>query len=69
MKLQFGPFLIMLVLLPAPLAWSQASSSDSSQSGSAESSPQQPSSDGPQPVFTHPEDAAAVGHAGRSDST
>jgi len=56
MKLQFGPFLVILALLSARLAWSQAGSSDSSQSGSAESSQQQQASDGPQPVFTHPEE-------------
>src|SRR5271157_1140401 len=55
MKLQFGPFLITLVLLSAAPAWSQAGSADSPQSGSSDSSQQQ-SSNGPQPVFTHPED-------------
>lgn len=55
MKLQFGPFLIALALLSAPPAWSQAGSADSPQSGSIDSSQQQPSN-GPQPVFTHPED-------------
>ena len=55
MKLQLEPLLVILALLSAPLAWSQAGSSDSSQSGSADSSQQQ-SSDGPQPVFTHPEE-------------
>jgi len=38
-----------------PLAWSQVGSSDSPQSGSTDSSQQQ-AADGPQPVFTHPED-------------
>jgi len=55
MKLRFGPFLVTLAFLSAPLAWSQAGSADSSQSGSADSSQQQ-SASGPQPVFTHPED-------------
>ena len=64
MKLQFGPFLVMTALLTVPFAWSQSGSSDSSQSSPAqsssqsspaESSPQQQASDGPQPVFTHPE--------------
>ena len=47
MKLRFGRFLITLAVLSAPVAWSQAGSADSSQ---------QQSSNGPQPVFTHPED-------------
>src|SRR5271165_7202020 len=55
MRLRFGRFLVTLAVLSAPLAWSQAGSADSSQSGSADSSQQQ-SSNGPQPVFTHPED-------------
>src|SRR5271167_1204712 len=54
MKLKLGPFLITVALLSAPPAWSQASSADSPQSGSIDSSQQQ-SSNGPQPVFTHPE--------------
>src|SRR5271165_2586165 len=55
MRLQLGPFLVFTALLSAPLAWSQAGSSDAPQSGAAGSSQQQ-SSDGPQPVFTHPEE-------------
>jgi hypothetical protein len=54
MKLQFGPFLVITALLSAPPAWSQSGTGDSSQSAPAESSPQQ-ASEGPQPVFTHPE--------------
>src|SRR5208283_5247444 len=55
MKLQFGLFPAVLALLWVPLAWSQVGSSDSPQSGSTDSSQQQ-AADGPQPVFTHPED-------------
>jgi hypothetical protein len=54
MKLQFGPFLVITALLSAPFAWPQAGSNDSSQNGTAESSPQQAAT-GPQPVFNHPE--------------
>ena len=67
MKIQFGPFLIVLALLAAPLAWpqsgsggsssggsSQSGSSDSSQNGASDSS-QSPESSGPKQVFTHPE--------------
>jgi len=55
MKLQFRPFLVIVVLLWVPLAWSQLGSNDSSQSAPAEpAQPQAPA--GPQPVFTHPED-------------
>src|SRR5271167_472651 len=55
MTLQFGPFSVVLVLLWVPVAWAQVGSSDAPQSGSTGSSQQQ-SADGPQPVFTHPED-------------
>jgi hypothetical protein len=55
MTLQIGLFLLTLVVLWAPLSWSQVGSGDSSQSSSTASSQQQ-SADGPQPVFTHPED-------------
>src|SRR5271165_4884416 len=55
MRLQLGPFLVFTALLSAPLAWSQTGSSDAPQSGSADLSQQQ-SSQGPQPVFTHPEE-------------
>ena len=55
MKLQFGPFLVIVALLSAPLAWSQSGSNDSPQSSPAEPA-QPPAAVGPQPVFTHPED-------------
>ena len=38
MRLQFGPFLVITALLSAPVAWSQAGSSDSTQTGSSSSS-------------------------------
>jgi len=59
MKLQLGPFVVITALLSAPLAWSQAGSNDSSQSGPADSSQQQAVA-GPQPVFTHPEERAPL---------
>jgi len=77
-KQQWGPLLIVTVLLLVPLAWPQTGAGDASQSGAgdwgqqtASASPQsgsgdtsqsgaesgqQPASEGPQPVFTHPED-------------
>jgi hypothetical protein len=55
MKLQFGPLLVILAFLSVQVARAQVGSGDSSQSGSTDSSSQS-SSEGPQPVFTHPED-------------
>jgi len=54
MKLQFGPFLVMMALLSAPLAWPQTVTGDTPQSSPTDSTSQQ-TSEGPQPVFTHPE--------------
>ncbi len=54
MRPQFGPFLLMLTLLSGPLVWSQTGAGDASPSGSP-GSPQQ-SPQGPQPVFTYPEE-------------
>ena len=67
MKLQFGPFLIIGALLSTPLAWSQAGSSDSTQSSSTDSSQQQ-SSQGPQSVFTHPEELPPLAMLGEVTS-
>ena len=55
MNLQIGTLLVIIVLSAVPLAWSQAGTGDAPQSGSVDSSQQQ-SADGPQPVFTHPEE-------------
>lgn len=56
MKLQLGPVLVITALLSAPLGWSQSGAGDSSQGSTADStSPPQQNSEGPQPVFTHPE--------------
>ncbi len=54
MNLQLGTLLVIMALLPVPLAWSQIGAGDAPQSGSADSSQQQ-SANGPQPTFTHPE--------------
>ncbi len=54
MNLQLGTLLVVMALLPAPLAWSQIGTGDAPQGGSVDSSQQQ-SADGPQPAFTHPE--------------
>src|SRR5271166_6156096 len=72
MSLQFGPCLAILVLLSVPLAKAQTGSSDatqssssgSSQSGATESSPQDQSANGPQPVFTHPENSPPLSFLG-----
>ncbi len=61
MKLEFRPFLVILALLSVPVVEAQTSSSDSPQNGSTESSPQDQSSAGPQPVYTHPQDGPSFG--------
>ncbi len=58
MKLQLGPFLVLLAALPVQIATAQVGG-DSSQSGSTDAS-SQTSSQGPQPVFTHPEDRSPL---------
>ena len=67
MKLQFGPLLLVSALLSTPLAWSQAGSSDSTQSSSTDSSQQQ-ASQGPQPAFTHPEELPPLAMLGEVTS-
>jgi len=68
MSLQFRPFLATLVLLLVPLAKAQTGSSDSSQSGATGSSPQDQSSNGPQPVFSHPENNPPLAFVGEITS-